>query len=104
MAFTSDQLVSIQSICEKYQVAELHVFGSFVDETSFNEKSDIDFLVRFQHLPIQGSFDRYMDMLYALEGLLNREVDLVSSDAIRNPFFRVEVESTRQEVYSLNAA
>ncbi len=36
---------------------------------------------------------------YGVERLFGRPVDLVTEESIRNPYFRSEVESTRQLVY-----
>ena len=50
-------------------------------------------------LPTGTYADRFLDFAEAVEGLLGRRVDLVSEPAIRNPFFRREIEATRQLVY-----
>ncbi len=61
-----------------FGVRELGVFGSFArgDQT---EKSDVDVLVDLQ----TETFDAYMGLLFYLEDLFGRKVDLVMKDTIK---------------------
>ena len=43
--------------------------------------------------------DRYLGFAEELERLFGRSVDLITEQSIRNPYFRREVEATRQLVY-----
>jgi predicted nucleotidyltransferase len=47
-----------------------------------------------------NAFNQYFDLKEALEDLLKREIDLVCANAIRNPFFKQEVERSRQPLYA----
>jgi uncharacterized protein len=61
-------------ILQTLGVKSLALFGSVArDEAGAN--SDIDFLVEFA-LPL--TFDRYMDVKFFLEDLLEKQVDLVT--------------------------
>ena len=62
--------------------------------------SDLDFLVTFDDLPISSSADAYFGLLEDLQGLFQRQVDLVVESSIRNPYFRQSVDSTRTLVYA----
>lgn len=104
MKFTPQETESIANICKDLGVANLYLFGSALDASRFNDQSDLDFLVEFNDTQIDGRLARFTGLASALEQLLNRQVDLVSYQAIRNPFFRQEVDSTKTRVFTLDAA
>ncbi|MCL5279110.1 MAG: nucleotidyltransferase domain-containing protein [Planctomycetes bacterium] len=100
MAITEQQRTALVELCGRYRVKRLHVFGSAVLGHFDPRHSDLDFLVRFSDREPTGEYaDRYLGFAEALEQLFGRLVDLVTEESIRNPFFRREVESTRQLVY-----
>lgn len=88
----------IIALCKKHKVKELCVFGSVLTD-SFNKNSDVDFTVVFDKTAVEDYFVNYFDFKFALEELLHRDVDLIEFEAIRNPYFKKEVEATRQPVY-----
>ncbi len=88
----------ISELCKKYNVKKLYVFGSVL-RNDFKSSSDIDLLVDFNDLPLLTYADNYFDLNYKLEELLGREVDLVETKAIRNPYFKEEVEKSKVLVY-----
>lgn len=85
-------------LCKTYKVKQLFVFGS-VMTNSFNDDSDLDFLIDFDKSTIQDFASNYFEFKLALEDLFNREVDLIEREAIRNPYFKEEVEETKLLVY-----
>jgi len=99
MVNIENNLSIIRSLCKRFNIKQLFVFGSAIRE-DFMESSDIDFLVEFNRTGIKGSFDQYFDFKEELEHLLGREVDLVCRRSIRNPIFRQEVESSKKEIYA----
>lgn len=88
----------IIALCEKHKVKELCVFGSVLTP-SFSKDSDVDFTVVFDKLAVGDYFTNYFDFKFALEELFHRDVDLIEYDAIRNPYFKAEVDQTRQPIY-----
>ena len=59
----------------------------------------MDVLVSFE--PDGGiTFDNRVEMLDELAEIFGREVDLVEKDAIRNPFRRHEILTTKEVVYA----
>jgi len=68
-------------------VKSLALFGSLARGDAGPE-SDVDILVEFQG---SSTFDRYMDLKFFLEELLNRPVDLVTRKALK-PRLRPYVE------------
>jgi predicted nucleotidyltransferase len=56
----------------KYDVKKIGLFGSFVKRKQ-HRKSDIDIIVTFN----EETFDNYMDLLFLLEKMFKRKIDLV---------------------------
>jgi predicted nucleotidyltransferase len=98
MELINRNINSIQSLCVKHNVAHLFVFGSILKET-FNRGSDIDFIVDFYEVSLEGYADNYFNLKFSLEDLLKREIDLLEDKAIKNPFLRSSIDSTKQLVY-----
>ena len=89
----------LAELCRRFGVRRLYVFGSAASDR-LQPSSDVDFVVDMADRQPTGSYaDRYLDFGDALEHLLGRRVDLVTEHAMRNPYFRREVEATRRLVY-----
>jgi len=88
----------IRDFCRKWKVAELSVFGSVLRE-DFRSDSDVDVLVTFA-MDAQGSLYDWVDMIAELREIFGRDVDLLSSRSIRNPFRRQEILRTRETLYA----
>ncbi len=88
----------IAAFCRRWKIKELALFGSVLRE-DFRPDSDVDVLVTFE--PDGGiTFDNRVEMLDELAAIFGREVDLVGKDAIRNPFRRHEILTTKEVVYA----
>ena len=98
MKLIKRNIAQIVALCEKYRVKELCVFGSVLTDR-FHKDSDVDFTVVFDKASIDDYFINYFDFKFALEDLLRREVDLIEYEAIQNPYFKEEVDETRQPIY-----
>jgi uncharacterized protein len=88
----------IKNICSRYKVSKLFVFGSVLTNR-FNEESDVDFIVDFDNVALPEYADNYFDLKSELEKILNRKVDLLEEKAIRNPFLRKSIDSSKILVY-----
>lgn len=97
MGLIENNIAKISALCEKHKVKTLFVFGSILTN-QFNENSDIDLLVNFNKDEIDDHFINYFDFKYSLQDLLGREVDLVDESAVRNPFFKKELDQTKNFV------
>jgi predicted nucleotidyltransferase len=64
---------------KKFGVTVLGVFGSFARNEQ-NEESDVDVLVELK----TKTFDAYMDLLFFLEDLFGRKVDLVMKGTVKS--------------------
>ena len=89
----------IRNLCRRHHVKRLDVFGSAVNGDFRPDESDIDFLVEFDD-SIEGQrFETRFQLNEELEALFGRSVDLVDNSAIQNPYFRDEVDQTREPIY-----
>ena len=87
----------IAAFCEKWNIVEFSIFGSVLRD-DFQPDSDIDILVTFGEESNWSLFD-WVDMIDELKQIFGREVDLISSKGLRNPFRRREIYSTREIIY-----
>lgn len=88
----------IRTLCSKHKVNRLFVFGSILTNR-FKKTSDIDFVVDFAGVDLYDYADNYFDLKKSLEILLKREVDLLEDKAIRNPYLRQSIDSSKQLIY-----
>ena len=89
----------LRSICRKYGVAELDVFGSATRD-DFGPESDIDVLVEFTDRS-KVTWDTYFDLKFELEELFGRHVDLVDGrEAILNPIRRRVILQSLERLYA----
>lgn len=88
----------IAALCKKYKVAKLWVFGSILTPR-FNDESDVDFSVIFHYDQISDLFLTFFDFIDELQQLLGRKVDLIDETAVKNSYFRKELDRTKQLIY-----
>ena len=93
-------MAQIVALCEKHKVVQLFVFGSILTD-KFNKDSDVDFtvIVDRNSLPVLVYGENYFEFKFALEDLLQRPVDLVEYNAVKNPYFKEELDETKQLIY-----
>ncbi|MCC7476728.1 MAG: nucleotidyltransferase domain-containing protein [Pirellulales bacterium] len=91
----------VQSLCKRFDVARLELFGSAASEGAFNpQESDLDFLVEFNSpLDLGPWLSRYFQFREALFNLFGRPVDLVMTSAIKSQRFLEEAGRTRRLIY-----
>jgi len=93
-------LSEIRLLCSRFNVSRLELFGSALSENFNRKSSDIDFLVEFKPLK-QGRYaDTYFGLLEALKNLFGRDVDLVMTKAVKNPYFLQKINQKRQILYA----
>ncbi len=79
-------------------VTKLHTFGS-VNNENFQKKSDVDLLVEFGEIDVEEYADNYFEMCDDQEKVLNRKVDLLTTKSVKNPYFRKELDQTREQIF-----
>ena len=88
----------IIALCDKHNVNELYVFGSVLTDT-FTRDSDIDLLVKFGDVDLFEYFDNYMDFKESLENLLDRTIDLVEMQTLKNPILKRSINKNKTKIY-----
>lgn len=92
-------LPHIATLCERYGVAHLELFGSATGPEFNPDSSDVDFLVELDTQSSGSPARRWIGLAEGLEKLLGRHVDLVNPRYIRNPYFLKAVNSSRTVIY-----
>jgi len=95
MTMISNDFEKVSSLCKKYKVNTLALFGSFARGEA-RKDSDIDMLVSFS---TRVSFLRMIALERELAQLLGREVDL-QTEAALSPYLRERILRERQIIYA----
>ena len=98
MHIENPKIDQIRELCKENRVKTLFAFGS-VTRDDFNADSDIDLVVDFEEKDPFIYSDLYLNLKSKLENILNRQVDLLEERAIKNRFFRQQLESTKVPLY-----
>lgn len=88
----------IQDLCSRHKVIRLFVFGSVLTDR-FKKDSDVDLVVAFQGIDLYEYADNYFDLKESLEQLFKHDVDLLEEKAIKNPYLRQSIDSSKQLIY-----
>jgi len=81
-----------------YNVEKMYLFGSAVN-SNFNDKSDIDLLVKFKPIELAEYFDNYLNFKENLETLFGREVDLLEEQTLKNPILIQSINKSKELIY-----
>lgn len=95
-----DKRTAIAALCERHNVAFMHVFGSALRDDFRPGESDIDLLVEFAPMEPYEKAKAYFALLEELRALLGTDVDLVSAGAVKNRYIAREIELTKQMLYA----
>lgn len=83
--------------CREFDVSRLDAFGSTVRGTA-TASSDVDLLAEFKD-PSRTPAKRFFGLLHRLEDALGCEVDLLTANGLRNPYFKRRVLEERVLIY-----
>ncbi len=85
-SLVKSNLSQIRALMTQYGVVRAHLFGSAAEGT-MTDDSDIDFMVSFKpDLDYTAYGENYFQLIYALQSLLKKSVDLVAEETITNPY------------------
>jgi hypothetical protein len=76
----------------------MYLFGSALN-SSFTDKSDIDFLVKFKPFDLAEYFENYMNFKENLKNLLGRDIDLLEEQTLKNPILINSINKTKELIY-----
>lgn len=88
----------IKKLCTLYKVKTLCAFGSITTD-KFRPNSDIDLVVEFDEKEPLAYSDSYFNFKFHLEGVLQRQIDLLEKKAIKNPYLKEKIEQTKVLIY-----
>ena len=98
MSILSTYKQQIDELCSRHKVKSLYAFGSVLS-SEFNAESDIDLIVEFNNINVAEYADNYFDLKFSLQHILNRSIDLIEAQAIKNPYFKETVNKSKELVY-----
>lgn len=85
-SMVKSNLPQIKALMRDHGVIKAYLFGSAAID-NLSDTSDVDFLVTFNpRLNYTDYGSNYFKLLYALQDLLNKEVDIVAEETITNPY------------------
>lgn len=90
----------IHDLCDKLDVRELRLFGSALSDRFDPARSDLDFVADFNQADAPGIADRFMALATGLEAIFNRQADLITRSAIKNPVFLRIIEESSIPLYA----
>jgi len=89
----------IAETCQRYGIERLFIFGSALREDFRPGESDIDLLVEFGPIDISKKFHTFLEARAAFSRILQAEVDLVMSGAVKNKVIAGEIDRTKKLLY-----
>ncbi len=89
---------SLNNLCRKYHVDKMYLFGSALT-SNFNDRSDIDILVKFKPIELNLYFENYLNMKENLKSLFGREVDLLEEQTLKNPILIHSINQSKELIY-----
>ena len=96
----AERTQEVAELCARFKVRRLDLFGSATGPQFDVLRSDLDFLVEFEPLPVGQYADAYFGLREGLAELFGRQVDLIVSSAVANPYLRDSIERTRALLYA----
>jgi len=92
-------LPQVIQLLKKHKVRNAYLFGSAVTE-KFNEKSDIDLIIKFDDAldPLEKG-ELMWNLEFALEDMLHRKIDLIQESTPKNPYFIKEINETKTMIH-----
>ncbi len=100
-SIVKDKLPQIVELCKKYRVVRMYLFGSAARDTDFDPKtSDIDLLYTFSpELTIDEYGDNFFELMWALDELFGRQVDMTAEKSLSNPYLIESINRDKQLIY-----
>ena len=90
----------LASLCRRFGVLSLGLFGSAAREDFRADTSDLDFVVEFAPMSPDDHARSYFGLLKELKQLFERNIDLVETSAVRNPYIRHNIETSQVSLYA----
>ena len=93
---------AIQAVCQSFGIRRLDVFGSAARRYDFDLKhSDVDSLMQLEaEREAAFTMTDFLDLREELSQILERPVDLVMEESIRNPYRLADIQRYREPVHA----
>ena len=95
-----DKRQAIARACARFGVKRMDVFRSALRDDFQTRDSDIDLLVQFGPMDPYEIVNAYFGLLDELRAILDTEIDLVMSDAVKNRYIAADIERSEQVLYA----
>ena len=93
-----NNLAQIKQIMKAHGVVSAFAFGSVLSD-SMRPDSDIDFVIKFDEgMGYEDYGNNYFKLMYALQDLFKREVDLVAEETLKNPYLIQSINNNKLRV------
>ena len=99
LKYLKKRMPQLEALCEKYRVVQLYAFGSVLTDQFHPRWSDVDLQVVLEPMPPMERGGTIIHLWRELKDLFRRQVDLLSDQPIENPYFREELDDTKQLIY-----
>jgi len=99
-ALISEKREEIIVLCRRFRVKALELFGSAAGDRFDPASSDLDFLVDYEEISPSDHAECSFGLLFSLEDLFGRDIDLVELSAVRNPYFLQAISKDRVLLYA----
>ncbi|MGE6355552.1 nucleotidyltransferase family protein [Flavobacterium sp. NPDC079362] len=98
MGIIDKNIDNLKKLCTIYNVEKMYLFGCAVN-SNFNDKSDVDLLVKFKPIELSLNFDNYINFKEKLESLFGREVDLLEEQTLKNSVLIKSIDNSKELIY-----
>jgi predicted nucleotidyltransferase len=96
----TDKIPDLVRLCQKYRVVRMYLFGSAARDDFDEKASDIDLLIAFSHeVTLDEYADNYFELMFELDELFGREVDLVTEKSLKNPYLIKSIDEDKKLIY-----
>ena len=94
-SIVESNLSEIKNVMRTYGVIRAYLFGSAAIG-NMTDDSDVDFIVSFNPgLSYTEYGNNYFQLIYALQKLLKKDVDIVAEETITNPYLLQSINSQK---------
>lgn len=101
VAEVRNNLSKIVEACRDMQLKSLYLVGSGAREDDYTSESDLDFMYSMivDETGVAMSRKDYFDVMWKLEEITGRKVDLIPGEKIRNKYFLKSILEDKVKIY-----
>lgn len=93
------KMTEFLSLCKSHNVKSLYAFGSSITDQFDEETSDIDFLIEIDNEDALERGENLINIWDKFEQFFQRKVDLLTSNSIKNPILKKNIDATKILIY-----